>query len=175
MTDVIRKKSVRRGHRASATKMVHKAQDLLSRDPMDYAQLAKTRLSLQEKVSVLKKLDAEIVDSVKEEEVAEEIEKTDMYMEDVYDVLAKLEEVLNKSLSRPFTIGPSSTASDDATAPRTKVRLPKLTIQSFKGELTAWVTFWDSYEVPSTRTAHTQTLRNLLTYGPSCKDLHSRH
>ena len=120
MTDVIHKKSVRCGHRASATKMVHKTQDLLSWDPMDYAQLAKTRLSLQEKVSVLKKLDAEIVDSVKEEEVAEEIEKTDMYMEDVYVVLAKLEEALNKSLSRPFTISPSATASDDATAPGPK-------------------------------------------------------
>ena len=62
MTDMTHKKSVRRGHRASA----------------DYAKLAKTRLSLQEKVSVLKKLDAEIVDLVKEEEVAEEIEKTDI-------------------------------------------------------------------------------------------------
>ena len=52
-------------------KMVHKAQDLLSRDSTGYAQLAKTRLSLQEKVCVLNKLDAKIVDLVKEEEVAE--------------------------------------------------------------------------------------------------------
>ena len=73
MTDVTHKKCVRRGHRASATRMIHKAQDLLSWDPMDYAQLAKTGLSLQEKVGILKRLDAKIVDLVKEEEVAEEI------------------------------------------------------------------------------------------------------
>ena len=91
----------------------------------------------------MKKLDAEIVDFVKEEEV----EKTDMYMKDVYNVMAKLEEVVHKSLSRPVTTNSSSTASDDITTPWTKVKLPKLAIQSFKGELTAWVTFWDSYEV----------------------------
>ena len=28
-----------------------------------------------------------------------------------------------------------------------KVTLPKLTIQPFKGELTTWPTFWDSYQV----------------------------
>ena len=32
-------------------------------------------------------------------------------------------------------------------ARETKVKLPKLTIQPFKGELTAWTTFRDSYEV----------------------------
>ena len=105
MANVNHKKSVRHGHRASTTKMVQKAQDLLSRDATDYAQLTKTRLNLKEKVSVLKKLDAEIVDLVKEEEAAQEIEKTDTYMEDIYDVMAKLE-VLQKRLSRPFTAGP---------------------------------------------------------------------
>lgn len=79
--------------------------------------MAKTRLSLQEKVSVLKKFDAEIADLVKEEEVAKEIEKTNMYMEDIYNVIAKLEEVLHKSSLRPFTTSPSSTASNELTTP----------------------------------------------------------
>ena len=72
---------------------------------------------------------------MKEEEVAEEIEKTDMYMymEDVYDVMAKLEEVLHKSLSRPFTTSPLSTTSDDATAHQTKVKIPKLYDSFFQG------------------------------------------
>lgn len=26
------------------------------------------------------------------------------------------------------------------------VKLPKITIQPFKGDLTAWITFWDSYK-----------------------------
>ena len=96
MANPAHKKGVRGGHRASATKMIRKAEELLACDPIDYPQLAKIRLSLQEKVSVLKKLDAEIVDLVKEDEVADEIERADSYMEDVYDMMAKLEEVLNR-------------------------------------------------------------------------------
>ena len=145
MSNPAHKKSIRRGHRSSATKMVHKAQELLSQESMNYAQLAKTRLSLQEKISVLKTLDAEIVDLVKEEEVGEEIERADQYMEDLYDVLARMEEVLHSSSSRPLATGPTPATTDDRHPP-TKVKLPKLTIQPFKGELTAWVTFWDSYD-----------------------------
>ena len=55
MANPAHKKGVRGGHRASATKMIRKAEELLARDPTDYPQLAKIRLSLQEKVSVLKK------------------------------------------------------------------------------------------------------------------------
>ena len=99
MANPAHKKGVRGGHRASATKMIRKAEELLARDPTDYPQLAKIRLSLQEKVSVLKKLDAEIVDLVKEDEVADEIERADAYMEDVYDMMAKLEEVSKKNSS----------------------------------------------------------------------------
>ena len=43
-------------------------------------------------------------------------------MEDSYNVMAKLEEVLHKSLSRLLTTSSSSTTSDGATASRTKVK-----------------------------------------------------
>ena len=143
MANPAHKKGVRGGHRASATKMIRKAEELLARDPTDYPQLAKIRLSLQEKVSVLKKLDAEIVDLVKEDEVADEIERADAYMEDVYDMMAKLEEVSKKNSLGSTAGTPTAVRAD----PATKVRLPKLMIQPFKGELTNWVTFWDSYVV----------------------------
>ena len=143
MANPAHKKGVRGGHRASATKMIRKAEELLARDPTDYPQLAKIRLSLQEKVSVLKKLDAEIVDLVKEDEVADEIERADAYMEDVYDMMAKLEEVSKKNSLGSTAGTPTAVRAD----PATKVRLPKLMIQPFKGDLTNWVTFWDSYVV----------------------------
>ena len=65
MADPSHKKRVRGGHRASATKMIRKAEDYLAEEPVNYSQLARIRLSLQEKVSVLKHLDSEIVDLVK--------------------------------------------------------------------------------------------------------------
>jgi hypothetical protein len=141
MAELSHKKRIRGGHRGSATKMIRKAEELLAKDGLDLAQLAKIRLSLQEKVSVLKQLDSEVVDLVGEDEVADEIEQADTYMEDVYATMAKLDQLASKSTSS--TPAPP-TRSDP---PRhDKVKLPKLTIQPFKGELTSWTTFWDSYK-----------------------------
>ena len=139
MADLGHKKRIRGGHRASATKMIRKAEELLSKADPDIAQLAKVRLSLQEKVSVLKQLDSEVVDLVKEEEVADEIEQADTYMEDVYDVMAKLDQLSSKKGSTSTSTGLGPPSCD-------KVKLPKLTILPFKGELTSWTTFWDSYQ-----------------------------
>ena len=56
-------------------------------------------------------------------------------------------------LSKPKAKTPppsTPTASRDGTtggvAPHSKVKLPKLTIQPFGGDLTNWTTFWDSYK-----------------------------
>ena len=147
MAELAHKKNVRGGHRASTTKMVRKAEELLALDPVDYSPLARIRLSLQEKVSILKRLDSEVVDLVKEEDVASEIERADAYMEDVYDMMAKLEQLFQKKNSvAPTGAAPSPGVSKGA-AGESKVKLPKLTIQPFKGELTTWTTFWDSYQV----------------------------
>ena len=143
MTDLSRRKNVRGGHRASATKMVRKVQELLALDPPDQSQLARIKLSLQEKMSILKQLDSEVVNLVKEEEIADEIERADAYMEDIYDTMAKLEQLQKNS-----TADPSAAMVVRREAPsESKVKLPKLTIQPFKGELTTWTTFWDSYQV----------------------------
>lgn len=135
---------MRGGHRASATKMVRKVQELLGLDHADQSQLTRIKLSLQEKMSILKQLDSEVVNLVKEEEIAEEIERADAYMEDIYDAMAKLEQLLQRN-SRA---DPSATMAvrREATS-ESKVKLPKLAIQPFKGELTTWSTFWDSYQV----------------------------
>ena len=47
-------------------------------------------------MSILKQLDSEVVNQGKEEEIAEEIEQADAYMEDIYDAMAKLEQLLQK-------------------------------------------------------------------------------
>ena len=91
MAELSHKKNVRGGHRASATKMVKKVEELLSQEDPNLSQIARFRLFLQEKLSILKELDSGVVDLVKEEEVAHEIELADMYMEDIYDAIAKLE------------------------------------------------------------------------------------
>ena len=83
---------------------------------------------------------------MKEEEVAHEIEQVDIYMEDIYDVIAKPEKLSLKNTTVPAASTSGPPPSRDP-ASESKVRLPKLTIQPFRGELITWMTFWDSFEV----------------------------
>ena len=143
MAELNHKKNVRGGHRASATKMVKKAEELLAQEVPNKSLLARMKLSLQEKLSTLKELDSEVVDLVKEEEeeVVNEIEQADACKEDIYDAIAKLEQLsLKTSTTAPAaTVLPSRDPASES-----KVGLPKLMIQPFRGELTTWTTFWDS-------------------------------
>ena len=147
MADLHRKKRVRGGHRASVTKMVRKAEELLAADPPDAARLAQIKLSLQEKLVVLKGLDAEIVELVEEDAVTEEIEQADAFKEEAYAVMIKIDQRAPQTApSTTFDSARSATRPDLSGATHSKVRLPKLTIQPFTGELTKWTTFWDSFQ-----------------------------
>ena len=76
--DPSRKKRVRGGHRSSATKAIGRAEDLLAPEKSDLDKLSQLKLVLREKLETLKTLDAEILDMVKEEDLADEIEQADM-------------------------------------------------------------------------------------------------
>jgi len=146
MMDLSRRKNVRGRHRAFTT-MMRKAEELLGLDGISTSQLAKVRLGLQQKVSTLEQRDAEVVDLVKDDDVVEEIERVDIYMEDIYDVIAKLEKLLQKgSTSAPSATTDHPTVSR-GTSSESKVKLPRLTMQQFKGELTTYTRFLDSYQV----------------------------
>ena len=94
MADLARKKRVRGGHKASVTRMVHDVKDLFTTDPPDVTRLAQIKMSLQEKLTVLKGLDAKILELVKTEEaVTEEIEQSDVFMQDLYAILVKIEQL----------------------------------------------------------------------------------
>ena len=84
--------------------------------------------------------------------VADEIEQSDGFNEGVYTVMVRIDSH-ERAASRCATTPPptpptpgggaliAAGSSRDAT-----VKLPKLTIQPFKGDLTTWTTFWDSYK-----------------------------
>ena len=72
-----RKKAVRGGHRASVTKAIGKAEELLASGDPNEDKLQQLKLTLTEKLEVMKNLDAEILDMVKETDIAEEIAQAD--------------------------------------------------------------------------------------------------
>ena len=59
-----KKRQVHTGHRASVTKMLHQVEELTAASlgaPVDVAKLTQLKMSLQEKLDILKRLDDEIL------------------------------------------------------------------------------------------------------------------
>ena len=70
-----KKKHVRAGHRGSTTRSVQRAEEELRSARPDVDKLSQLKLTLKEKLDVLKHLDEEILDSMSEaDEIAAEIE-----------------------------------------------------------------------------------------------------
>lgn len=101
-TDLSRKKRVRAGHQSSATKMVRRAEELLSKDAPDVSTLSRLKLTLNEKLEILRQLDGEILDVVEEEAVVGEIDQSDEFKDDVYATLMKIERHIAPDTSPPY-------------------------------------------------------------------------
>ena len=108
MTELARKTRVRAGHRASTTKIIGRCQGLLAAESRDRTKLLQLRMSLQEKLDVLKQLDEEILGLVEEEKIANEIEQSDDFREGIHLVVIELDGTLSPaSVTAP--VSPSST------------------------------------------------------------------
>ena len=86
---------------------------------------------------------------VDEESVAAEIEQSDGFKEEVYTAMVRIDSCASRSRTTPPSAPPSPGGRASVTAGLSRdatVRLPKLAIKPFKGDLTAWTTFWDSYK-----------------------------
>ena len=134
-----RKKSIRAGHRGSATRMMNLADDLLAAHIVDEARLAQLKLSLEEKLGTLKQLDGAILDLTKVDHLEDEIQAADEFKDRIYSILVKLD----KPKRDPTPVALAAPPTRD---PDNRVKLPKLTIQPFDGDVTKWTPFWDCYD-----------------------------
>ena len=147
--ELAKKKRVRAGHKASATRMIGNAEELLKTAGSDVLRLTQLSRSLKEKLDVLTTLDGDIINLVDEGSVGDEIEQADTFKEGIYSTLVKIEKYCAPPpVAPPTTVPTPPTTLSPATASESssRVRLPKLTIRPFNGDLTAWTTFWESYE-----------------------------
>ena len=150
--DLGRKKRVRAGHRAAATKIIRRSEELLSETTLDKDQLTQLKMALAEKMEVLKLLDAEVLDMVEDDAIAGEIEQTDDFKEGEHVAMIRIERALAPPpvTAVPAPVDPRdrhATTDPPATPrPTSNVKLPKLNIPPFNGELTAWTPFWESYQ-----------------------------
>ena len=110
--ELAKKKRVRAGHKASATRMIGNTEDLLKMAGSDVLRLTQLSRSLKEKLDVLTTLDGEIINLVDEGSVRDEIEQADTFKEGIYSTLVKIEKYCAPSPIAPPTVppGPSSYA-----------------------------------------------------------------
>ena len=113
----------------------------------DMLKLAQLKLTLKEKLDILKQLDNEILDLLETEaDISTEIKQSDTFNMGLYEALVKIEKYGEASpRDTPPTVRTSTCLEEGGRPLRSKARLPKLTLHSFDGDVTKWVTFWDSY------------------------------
>ena len=223
---LIRKRRIRGGHRGSATRTMSAIDALVGEEEPDAIRLAQLKLSLEEKLNTLTRLDSEILDITEDDNVEDEIQEADEFKERVYGAIVRLGNrtrsltgpvtppatavltspaippadapvvvtaapstdapvvittipttkpsvvVTTVPTNEPVVTTPASTASSrdrvtmrvaesspvtlttavttpiptPAVVPALGVRLPKLTIQPFDGNMTLWTSFWDSFD-----------------------------
>lgn len=149
MADLARKKRIRAGHKASVTKTMTKVDTALTAEPVDVAGLPLLKLTLNEKLEVIRTLDAEVIELIEDEEaLTNEIQQADTYRESIHSYLLRIEAALGTPAAT-LSIGRATlpTAGETVTAPTsTTVKLPRLKLKAFAGDLTEWTPFWQSFK-----------------------------
>ena len=150
---LVKKNRIRAGHKGVVTKRIKEVDDLIAaatpEEPVELAKLTRLKLSLQEKLDTISKLDDEIFELIENEgELVGEIDGADAFKQTIYATVLKIDEQisLNTDASSAASRARVEPPPALATASSHAVRLPKLQLQSFDGDLTKWTTFWDAYE-----------------------------
>ena len=151
---LVRKKKVRAGHRASLTRILGEICKSVSATPRDNFKISQLKRSLEETLQTLTKCDEEILPLVLEGDIEEEIVRADEIKERLYNTLSLLESssltASSPTNASPVAIEPSiatdSPDVDPGSSRGAKVRLPKISLPRFSGDPLKWTTFWDSYQ-----------------------------
>ena len=141
--NLARKRRIRGGHKASATKIITKVEESASAADKDESALLQMKLSLDMKLETLKRLDGEILKLTEDVQVVEEIEQADSFKEAIYRALARLDQLI--STTPLVMVMPGEPRVATPTPIEHRVCLPKINMRSFNGDLIAWTPFWDSY------------------------------
>ena len=131
---VTRKKRIRAGHEASATRMLTQIDTLLAEESPDLSKLSQLKLSLQEKLETIKLLDGEMLGLIDEEELTSEIEQADAFKEGIYTAVIKIDKRVNR-VSLPTPEHSAEIPSVVVPQSSDRVKLPKLVLRPFNGDI----------------------------------------
>ena len=145
--ELAKKKRVRGAHKASATKIMQQIAEIVRSERPVQTKLSCLRLALNEKFETIKALDVEVIDLIDDDGVVDDIERADEFKETIFSSLLSIDRLIEKLKPPPATKDSAvSEPSVHTSSSHPRVKLPKLQLRSFSGDLTQWTSFWDSFQ-----------------------------
>ena len=149
MAEETRKKLVngRKGHRTFVSKTLNSAEDILKEyDKSQEEKLLSCKDILVEKLDTLQDLDDKIAElTVDEKALEDEIDRSSEFRRFMKEIIRKID-----NITKQHDHEPSSTVTATGTIPKVetvkRAKLPKLQIKTFRGEITQWAPFFDSFK-----------------------------
>eukprot|EP00794_Sanderia_malayensis_P016165 gene16165-biopygen13734 len=163
-------KRKRKSHRGTATKLMHKIEDVLGQENKDKLRIEQCLADLKEKAETLKVLDNEIFDLIiesadedacdKEADEASEIKEKITYTIVTLENALKELDIESKWSEKSFQLGRTGNLSRSASREsinsvassianldmnHRRVKLPKLELKKFGGKIAEWPEFWDGF------------------------------
>ena len=99
-----KKKKSRQGHRVYAQKLMAKAEEIIKKyDPSQENKMKQLKISLEDRLEMIRALDAEILDELEDEKgIEEEIEEAGVFSERVLEVVVEIESSRNRGVDEPY-------------------------------------------------------------------------
>ena len=149
--DLERLKAVRAGHRGVITKLTRELDEALTSSPATGEKVGHLNVvyeHLQSKLTVLQKIDNDILALCAVDDIEGEIDESEIITARILDYRKRIEVFIKPSsetatataaVSLPAIVTP-------AVIPTARTRLPKLELQKFRGNVIGWTSFWDSFK-----------------------------
>ncbi|XP_068757562.1 uncharacterized protein [Montipora capricornis] len=163
-----RLKAIRAAHRGVITKKVQQAIEVLGDEgdtltDEDFQQLDVIKRLVDGKLKKLEEIDQNVLSLCTLETIEGEIEGSDKVSAKVVECQKKIQDVVQKHNERMNSLNTTVSSSpqqlfnqgmyshdpfgaSSPSANQVKAKLPKLTLPKFWGDLTNWMSFWDSFE-----------------------------
>ena len=161
-----RLRATRTGNRSVITRLINEADKILGSDSLDKGRLKTIANLLEEKLKFVEDLDNQILEACGVEEIEGEIETSAAIVSRVLDAQRKISEITkplpveippqSSSPNQTHAISPNQDSvgmfsevsnQDPLSLPhRVRSKLPKLVLPKFRGDVTQYRTFWDSFE-----------------------------
>lgn len=145
--EAAKKRKIRGGHRTSTKRTISASTTILDDlDPSNKQQtekLLQQKITLNEKLVILKNLDDEILAITEEKDIEREIEESDLLREKIHATIVRIDSTIgstNQTLSLTAEenqeVGNHNSSITSLSA--AKVKLPKLSLKKFKGDIKEW-------------------------------------